>query len=117
MKNKLELQVGYLSNNNDIKLLFSQGYLKKDDSNLKFDTVVKKYWDCNDIPVFTESNQIPILSVLVKRKALKDVGYFNKELEIQNVEDYHLWFKLMLGGFKFASIEYRLFYYSTHENK
>jgi hypothetical protein len=66
--------------------------------------------------LFITQNQIPILSVLVKKQAIIDAGYFSEDLAIQNAEDYHLWIKL-LKQTTFLSIPNRLFYYRVHEQQ
>ena len=79
--------------------------------------MVKSTWTIQDLPLFIEKNQIPILSAIVKKKCLKAVSGFNEDPNIQNVEDYHLWLKLIIKQFNFTSISDRLFYYRTHSDQ
>jgi teichuronic acid biosynthesis glycosyltransferase TuaG len=117
IKTKLEIQYNYFLDNKNIDLLFTQGYSKFNDENQYFDISIKRLFDSNDLRLFIEKNQIPILSVLIKTAALNKVSCFEEKDELQNVEDYHLWFKLLNEGFKFASINDRLFFYRIHDKQ
>ena len=114
---KLEIQVKEMLANQSIDLIFSQGYLLNNAGIENYNITVKSQWNNQDLPTFINCNQIPILSVLVKTQALKTVEIFSEDLRIQNVEDYHLWLKLLDSNFKFKSIENRLFYYRIHQNQ
>lgn len=117
IENKLVIQVNYLISNPEIDLIFSQGYFLNQDNPIDFDVRVKPIWNINDLPLFIEQNQIPILSVVVKKTCLIDVDNFSEDLNIQNVEDYHLWLKLLCNNQKFRSIKQRLFFYRIHDNQ
>jgi len=65
---------------------------------------------------FLTNNYIPILTVLVKRKAVEDVNYFSEKPEIQNGEDYHLWLKLLAAGNMFWGSAESLAYYRLHNS-
>ena len=117
VENKLAIQVNYLIANTEIDLIFSQGYSLNQANPINFDVIVKPIWNINDLPLFIEKNQIPILSVVVKKTCLIDVDNFSEDLNIQNVEDYHLWLKLIIKQFNFTSISDRLFYYRTHSDQ
>ena len=121
--NKLSLQTEVLAGDNNIELLFSQGYNLTGNQVADLDTDVKKLWNSDNFSEFIFHNRIPILSVLVKKQALEQAGGFSEKDNIQNVEDYHLWLKLLLNNKQFRSIPDRLFYYrihpeqSTYQNK
>ena len=117
ISNKLSIQNEILLNNKNIDLIFSQGYILKDDELSNLNVHVKSVWNIQNIDEFIKHNQIPILSVLVKKQAIESVHYFNETENIQNAEDYHLWLKLLLSNFTFKSIEDRLFYYRIHTNQ
>ena len=112
--NTLEVLVKQLSTSADVDMVFAQGYFKNGHDLKNYDTVTKSRWDKSDLKLLCEYNQVPILSVLVKKKALLSVGYFSELSEIQKLEDYHLWLKMMISGYKFQSIPERLFYYRLH---
>jgi teichuronic acid biosynthesis glycosyltransferase TuaG len=111
---KLQLQTDILENRPDIDLVFTRGYnLLSDGSSSEMNIVVKQWsWD-TDSDMLITSNQIPVLSVMARRKAIEVVDMFAEAPEIQNAEDYHLWIKMLKNG-KFLSITNRLFYYRIH---
>ncbi|WP_237487990.1 glycosyltransferase family 2 protein [Hufsiella arboris] len=111
---KLKIQTDFLANHPETDLVFSQGYALQEKVATDFNVLVKNEWSQNDIGLFISGNQIPILSVLVKKEAILTVNGFEENPTIQNVEDYHLWLKLLLSGKRFASIDARLFYYRIH---
>jgi len=117
VENKLAIQVNYLIANKEIDLIFSQGYSLNQGNLINFDVIVKPVWNINDLPLFIQKNQIPILSVVVKKTCLIDVDNFSEDLNIQNVEDYYLWLKLLIKQFKYTSISDRLFYYRIHSHQ
>lgn len=117
MKQKLEVQINYLRMNPNISLIFSKGYIKYSDHITNFEIEVRKEWSKADIPFMIENNRIPILSVVVKRYALLNVGGFSESIHIQNVEDYHLWLKLLSHEYNFMSIKEKLFEYRIHEQQ
>jgi len=116
-KTKLEVQVDIIENKSNISVLFSQGYsLLADGTTTNMDVKVQEWSFQKDIDLFIAENQIPILSLLVKKQALIDVNYFSEDPAIQNAEDYHLWIKLLKQA-TFLSIPNRLFYYRIHEQQ
>ena len=117
MNNKLEIQLIYLFANPKIDLLFSQGYLLDGRIIENLDVIVKSLWNVKDIPLLIEGNKIPLLSVIVKVKALIIVDCFNESEKVQYGEDYYLWLKLLSRNFNFISIEERLFFYRTHSGQ
>ncbi|MBK8368418.1 MAG: hypothetical protein IPL10_13635 [Bacteroidetes bacterium] len=62
-------------------------------------------------------NSVPILSVLVKKDRVVELGNFNEDLKIQNAEDYQLWLRLVDDGCVFYGMKERLFYYRVHPNQ
>jgi teichuronic acid biosynthesis glycosyltransferase TuaG len=60
------------------------------------------YTDDNGLRRFVSSNQIPILTVLVKRSKILEAGGFDPKLV--PAEDYDLWIRLIKSGSKFLSI-------------
>lgn len=114
-KDRLEIEVPLLIENNELSLVFSQGYKFAENKISDFDIIVKPLWDKDDLPLFIEKNRIPIQSVLVKKAVLDKLGNFDEEQALQNAEDYELWLRMLFEGFRFMSIENRLFYYRAHE--
>lgn len=117
VENKLTIQINYLLVNQEIDLIFSSGYFLDRGNSTDFDVVVKPIWNINDLPLFVNKNQVPIVSVIVKKICLDNVSNFIEDLDIQNVEDYHLWLKLLSKQFILASIPDKLFYYRIHSDQ
>jgi len=117
VEDKLLIEIDIINNHKEIDLIFSQGYNFLNSKVEDYDLIVKDTWDTKDFDSFLSKNQIPILSVLVKKESLTKVNNFSEESGIQNVEDYHLWLKLLLSGCIFKSIPNRLFYYRIHTNQ
>jgi teichuronic acid biosynthesis glycosyltransferase TuaG len=57
---------------------------------------------------------IPMLSTLVKKKKILEVGGFDEDPKVRNAEDYQLWLKLSDIGARFFGLEDKLFYYRIH---
>ena len=67
---------------------------------------------------FLEMNPVPMLTVLVRKQALEEVGCFSINPLFENAEDYHLWLKLLQAGKNIFSTDkvvgaYRLYEQST----
>lgn len=65
---------------------------------------------------FLEKNRIVPSSVLMTKSSLDSVNYFVEELSMQNAEDYHLWLKLLMNGYKFFGSPSVLAYYRWHDS-
>src|SRR5699024_2261307 len=60
---------------------------------------------------------IPNSSVLVKKDSVESVGKFDESDESRNIEDYHLWFRMLLAGCTFYGMNEVLGAYRVHENQ
>ena len=116
---KLELQMHIMQKNN-FDVVFSQGWFFNDNINTDhkdFNAPI----GLQDIDIFFSSmlvqNLVPILSVLVKKKCVVDVGGFNENPKIQNAEDYQLWLRLADKKYIFYCMQERLFFYRVHPNQ
>lgn len=119
VNSKLELQVKELIKN-DVDLVFSDGFSFSDSIETStgiFDTIKGYYKGDEVIKLFLIQNRIPILSVLTKRVVISEVGGFIEKPEIQNVEDYHLWLKILFAGYSIYGMPDKLFYYRQHVNQ
>lgn len=116
---KLEKQVSFFTNHN-YDLIFSDGYLMLNDKNNilgNFNTISGFYSGTKAIKLFFKQNRIPILSVLTTRRAIEIVRGFDEHFQIQNIEDYHLWIKMLLSGFSFYGLPDNLVYYRLHNSQ
>ena len=104
-----------LFSKSDVDLIFTDGYSFSstiDQAVANMNTIVGEVDLNNSLHLFLERNQIPILSVVVKKSAIEAVGMFS---EIPSItEDYQLWLKLLVAGYKFYGMKEKLFYYRVH---
>ncbi|WP_184544963.1 glycosyltransferase family 2 protein [Mucilaginibacter sp. FT3.2] len=114
---KLTIQINILFADKNTDLLFSQGYSLTGSQVEDYNVEIKDVWNITDFDDFIAQNRIPILSVLAKKEVLLQVNGFTENNHIQNVEDYHLWLKLLIGNKIFKSIPNRLFYYRIHSSQ
>lgn len=121
VNNKLEVQVAELEKNKHIDLLFSaasafcgsaQNFLKYLNHNNN-----EVYSGIEAFKTFIKGNKVPILTVLVKKEVLQAVGNFDESRPLQNVEDSHLWLKLLLANYKLKSSQEVLAFYRVHEGQ
>lgn len=116
---KLETQLAYLKKSKT-DLIFSDGYIFTNNlNNIKgsFQTLNGVFQGDKGLELFLAQNRIPILSVLTYKLIINTVGGFEENQQIQNVEDYHLWLKLLIGGFSFYGLPDKLVYYRQHDSQ
>jgi len=116
---KLEIQLSAL-NDNEVDLVFSAGFVFFNDIDEPintYNTISGKVSGDEGVKYLLKQNFIAIPSVLVTKHALNVVDGFDPSPDIQNVEDYHLWLKLLLNKFSFYGIPDKLFYYRQHESQ
>lgn len=116
---KLEIQISFFKESH-ADLIFSDGYIFTNDQNdFKgyINTIKGLYKGDKAIKLFFDCNRIPILSVLTTKNAISSVGGFEEGKEIQNVEDYHLWLKMLIKGFSIYGLAEKLVLYRRHENQ
>jgi teichuronic acid biosynthesis glycosyltransferase TuaG len=116
--NKLDHQLIIIQNKN-VELVFSDAITFNNSNEIDISNTLKSFKGfCsveNGIDLFLKKNQIPILTVLVTKNALEKVAFFTEEKDVQNVEDYHLWLKLLFNGVSFFGAEEALAGYREHE--
>jgi teichuronic acid biosynthesis glycosyltransferase TuaG len=119
MPEKLEIQVLTIQEKN-VDLIFANSYIFNDhevnDISKKTNISAPVFYTISDLTFFLEANRIPILTVLVKREKVININGFSEDLVIQNVEDYHLWLKLLMSNCRFYSLGDVLAKYREHEN-
>jgi teichuronic acid biosynthesis glycosyltransferase TuaG len=116
VNHKLQTQIDILKSRPGLDLICSQGYYLYEDGKPDFFYTTIKEWSWEaDGETFIKMNQVAILSAVVKRAAVIDVGLFTEDPSIQNIEDYHLWLKLLSKGYRFLSTPDFLFYYRVHQ--
>lgn len=117
IQQKLTLQIQEIESTNS-DLVFSKSYMIDMDHNIMNELICGHLGYLNGIAGIAkmiEMNQIPILTVLVKKQLVERVNRFSEELFIANVEDYHLWLKLIMSNVIFYGSDKVLAYYRIHD--
>lgn len=60
---------------------------------------------------------IPNLSVMATKESIIGTGRFSEEDQIRNIEDFDLWFRLLLSGYKFYGMKEVLGSYRIHHEQ
>lgn len=119
LSEKLEIQITEIKKNR-VDLVFADSYIFYDDGIIdpsqKMNIPNTVFYDKKSIRLFLEANRIPILTVLVKREKIINVNGFSEKLDIQNVEDYHLWLKLLMSNSIFYSSDLIVAKYRVHDS-
>jgi teichuronic acid biosynthesis glycosyltransferase TuaG len=118
LPHKLAVQLQVLLSK-EIDLTFSDAYIfekyfDETSTMLVLNSGKGIYKGVDALPIFLKQNQVPILTVLVKREALTRVNNFSENKEFINVEDYHLWLKMLLAGCVFLGSSEVLAAYRVH---
>ena len=114
---KLARQVAALEESG-CDVVFSGGYIFSDDGagdeTAPFKTPRGKFGGAEMFDRLFAENFIPVLSVLARKQALADAGFFAEERQYQNCEDYELWLRLAERGALFFGMGERLVRYRRH---
>jgi teichuronic acid biosynthesis glycosyltransferase TuaG len=119
LSNRLELCLLHF-NTHVFDLIFFDSYYSYEkgkmtsNENMRLGVKDYIYSDSNGLKKFLSSNQIPILTVLAKRKKLLNVGGFDPHLV--PAEDYDLWIRLIKTGSKFLSVSVPISIYRFQNN-
>lgn len=70
----------------------------------------------NGIRLIHRKNRIPTSSVLCRKVAIEQAGYFTTQLDLQNCEDYLLWAAMVEQGCILDGYPDTLIYYRVHAN-
>lgn len=119
MKEKLDKQIAKLNQSGadlvftDVIVIDHEGNIINDSCSVTDGSIYGK----SGIISLYRFNPVPILSVMVKKSAVLNVGCFREEDEIQNIEDYELWLRLLHSNYKFVSIGQILGAYRRHDSQ
>jgi len=128
LPNKIEIQLNYLFAYK-ADMVFTDGFLFITDKNIALADIYKTTESPieieaskgiisgeNGIKLLHIKNRIPTSSVLCKKSAIVNAGLFTTNPELQNCEDYLLWFNLVKQGYKLVGIPEKLLLYRVHPN-
>lgn len=119
LKDKLEIMVSEFREG-DQDLLFSESYLfeerfqpdgEQHPNEKRMGVIAREYSGYDGLSEFLEINRIPILTVLCRTSILKSL-LFNENAA--PAEDYDLWLRMLIGGYKFRAIAVPLAAYRLH---
>jgi glycosyltransferase involved in cell wall biosynthesis len=117
VKDKLALQVAALDQL-DADVVYSDGFLFPDghhhDEQRVFRILTGRFSGDEMFQLMFFRNQIPILSALVRKRAIARVGLLNEDPAFQNCDDYDLWIRLAKSGARFVGMPERLVRYRLH---
>ncbi|MCC9137341.1 glycosyltransferase family 2 protein [Pontibacter silvestris] len=111
LSEKLEIQIKCFSKS-EADLIFSDTYIFRNEFLIENTKVLQTkngvYYGEEGAIAFIKRNRIPTLTAICKKKVIDKVGGFTEKKNIQNAEDYHLWLKILLHGYKIEGIDYVL---------
>ena len=116
---KLNKQLAVTALFPDVDLIYSNGYFFSDNNLIDtkhYVAPVGEFTSSKMYKMLFEKNQIPVLSVILKRRMLEDVGLQDEREIIQGCEDFDYWIRIAKGDNVFYGMEDRLFYYRKHNN-
>jgi len=119
MPAKLQTQIGVLKQN-DADLVFTDVFVIDDKGDVIMESCSvenRTYYGEEGLSFFFRINQVPILTVLAKKEAILAVGCFKEIDEIQNIEDYDLWIRMLENKSKLISISDKLGAYRRHDTQ
>jgi teichuronic acid biosynthesis glycosyltransferase TuaG len=114
---KLQLQLQVLADT-AIDLVFGEAAVFEKQFHKDITTVLGAgqglYEGIQGLSAFLAKNQIPMLTVVVRKEALARVGNFTEDNKFPNAEDYHLWLKMLLENCSFYGMPTVLGAYRVH---
>lgn len=116
LEKKLAIQLSEIKEKN-VDLVFSDAHLFSDQLHpnaLLMHSGKGLYAGEAGLHSFLQKNQIPTLTVLVKKKCIDDAMGFTESPKITQAEDYHLWLKLLMNNCTFFGSPMVLAAYRQH---
>lgn len=117
VNNKLAIQLEQIKFKN-VDLVFSNAFVINNSEKIDLKKIIHCYQGLLDFNEgfdrMIERNGIPILTVLVKKSTVIDVGMFSEENNMH--EDSHLWLKLLINKARFYGSKEILAIYRVHKN-
>ncbi|RZK39380.1 MAG: glycosyltransferase [Pedobacter sp.] len=120
LSKRLEILIEHFDENK-YDLIFSDAYVFTNVINTNSIPNTQERFNVSDQDYFGESalkdfliyNRIPLLTILVKKQILRDSGMFSDR---GICEDYEMWLRLLINGYRFKSISIPLAAYRVHKN-
>ncbi|WPU98342.1 glycosyltransferase family A protein [Mucilaginibacter sp. cycad4] len=119
MCDKLEIQMeAATSHHIPVDIIFTAGYyLTGRGAELKpYDSLSGFYTGQELYPVLMKHNYIPVLSVMIRRTFLRQIGWQDTEPIVYGNEDWDYWLRASRAGGRFLGLKQRLFKYRVHNS-
>ncbi len=119
IRNKVKPQVDYLLKHRETAFVYSMSFTFGEVNYFSehYELLPLPFRAAKDAKELREiGNTITLSSVLVRKKALDEAGYFDEDPELKAVEDYDLWLRLS-EKFKFYFIPRIQVYYRIHRTQ
>jgi glycosyltransferase involved in cell wall biosynthesis len=113
LKDKLAIQVPELDKKPDLGFVCSSA-ITVDESDKELSLIKKSSNHSDDFESLYENNSVLVLTALVRRSVLDDVGYYDENLQ-QGCEDYDLWLRIS-KKYKFKMMDQPTAKYRIHQN-
>jgi glycosyltransferase involved in cell wall biosynthesis len=114
ISDKLQVQVKYLEENPICGMVYSNVFkIDENDGKHGLLLIPKQLKNGRIFSYLVHENIIPILSVLMKREVVQQIGLFNEDVAIKAAEDYEYWLRISLH-FDICYIDKVLASYRTH---
>jgi teichuronic acid biosynthesis glycosyltransferase TuaG len=114
---KLEKQLQTSKNFPDADVIYTAGWtFNENDLNqlTPYEVPVGSFQAGEMYSRLLESNFIPVLSVLVKKEVINEIGYQEENSFFHGCEDWDYWLRMAISGATFYGMEEKLFYYRRH---
>ena len=119
MSDKLEIQIDAAASHQiPLDVIFTSGYyLTGHEGELKPYDCLSGFYTGQDLyPVLMKHNYIPVLSVMMRRAFLMQIGWQDTTPIVYGNEDWDYWLRACRAGGNFLGLGQRLFKYRVHDN-
>ena len=116
---KLKKQLAFAEENPEVSVIFTDGYIFFGDdlTHLTPYPVRTGYFPAIEMyRLEYEFNNIPVLSVIVKKDLIDQIGLQEEHPFFLGCEDWDYWLRMARSGATFYGMSDRLFYYRRHNN-
>jgi len=115
VSDKLEKQLAIAETRPEVGVIFTDGFTFYDDSAktaTPYGTIAGSLSAGTIYKLEYQGNYIPVLSVIVKKKHVDEVG--TQDETLNGCEDWDYWLRLAINGVSFYGMDDKLFYYRKH---
>ncbi|TPE68331.1 glycosyltransferase family 2 protein [Halalkalibacterium halodurans] len=114
LSEKISKQLTFMLENHADASFTNYDYVDKD-NHVLLPFIGKRFSDINELyKAMLEMNPINGCTVMMKKSIFNNIGYFNPNLRY--TQDYDMWFRLLLHGYKVLYLDEVLTKYRAHEN-